>query len=342
MIAPQVIGPMHTNGGTDSCRSFTMGQIDPAKGYVHVVADTSLEVVMRTLDTITDFVAYLTRKEQFIQSGRLLWAAGEDDLLAYYLRDINSNGEHDFIVPNGTNAVFIDEGLWPDFATSPQRKAQLEADAVSYLWDGLIERFAIPILASTQYYTTHSGVEHSEQIMRFLAREPRTRRRMLAQVLLQMLKTTTSSMRRTCVFLPSRAGDPHYVFLLLPHHAGVREDEYRLVRRNFLEACCMVTKLVYPEAHDIVGIATETGAIANENSSEDSLYLDARHWTEEMQAEARQLQQDLGLLVNLTKHASVEQEYPSVSTKLVPAMKGRDRNRPCPCGSGKKFKKCCG
>ncbi|MGA6952795.1 MAG: SEC-C metal-binding domain-containing protein [Candidatus Sulfotelmatobacter sp.] len=25
-----------------------------------------------------------------------------------------------------------------------------------------------------------------------------------------------------------------------------------------------------------------------------------------------------------------------------PVMRGRDRNLPCSCGSGKKFKKCCG
>ncbi len=28
--------------------------------------------------------------------------------------------------------------------------------------------------------------------------------------------------------------------------------------------------------------------------------------------------------------------------KHIPKMKGRDRNTPCPCGSGKKYKKCCG
>ena len=342
MIAPQVIGSMHTVGGADGGRPFTIGQIDPAKGYVHVFDDTSLQVVMRTLDTITDFVAYLIKKERFIQSSQLLWAAGEDDLLAYYLRDINSDGEHDFVVPDNADAVSIDEGFWQAFVNSSQRKAQIKANRVSYLWDMLIERFATHILADTQYYTTHSGVEHAERIMRFLARESRTRRRMLAQSLLQMLETTPSSMRRTRVVQPSGTGDPYYVFLLLPQRTGEPEDEYRIVRRQFLEACCMVAKLVYPEAQDIVGIATETGSIANEPRSEDALYLDAHYWTEELQAEAQQLQQDLGLLTNLTKFASVESEYPPVPSKPVPSMKGRDRNRPCPCGSRKKFKKCCG
>jgi len=34
--------------------------------------------------------------------------------------------------------------------------------------------------------------------------------------------------------------------------------------------------------------------------------------------------------------------YPAVPAKPLLPMKGRERNHPCPCGSGKKFKKCCG
>lgn len=343
IIAPRVIGAMHTASAADGGQPFTIGQIDPARGYIHIFDDTSLAVVMDTLDTITDFVAYLVKKECFIQSGQLLWAAGEDDLLAYYLKDLNSEGEHDFIVPEGTDVIGIDEGIWDGLVKSPERKAQIEANRVSYLWDMLIERFITHILGGTQYYTTHPGnISDGERIMRFLAREPRTRRRMLAQSLLDLVEARPFSMRRTRVLLPSREGDPYYVLLVLPFRERMSEANYREVRREMLQACCMVTKLVFPEALDIVGIATETGPAANEYRSEDSLYLDARWWTEEHQAEAAQLQQDLGLLTNVTKFASVEREYPTVPAQPSLPMKGRERNRPCPCGSGKKFKKCCG
>jgi len=78
--------------------------------------------------------------------------------------------------------------------------------------------------------------------------------------------------------------------------------------------------------------------------------VDARNWTEEMQKEASSIQQDTGLLTNLTKHASTVREYPYQpehmlhlsSAPFAPLMKGRDRNKPCFCGSGKKLKKCCG
>ena len=39
---------------------------------------------------------------------------------------------------------------------------------------------------------------------------------------------------------------------------------------------CLVTKLIYPAALDIVGVATETGIEAHR--SEDLVYYDARTW----------------------------------------------------------------
>lgn len=343
MIAPHIIGSMHTKSGSDGCQPFTIGQIDPKKGYVHVFDDTSLDAVMQTLDTITDFVMYLTKKERLIQRGQLVCAAGEDDLLAYYLSDINDDGEHDFIVPHDVDALSIDESFWEGFVRNPRRIAQLEEDKVSYMWDMLIERFTEHILAGTQYYTTHADVKQSERLFRFFAREPRTRRRLLARSLVQLLETRPFSMRRTRIIEPSRLGDPYYVFLLLPYLRGLSETQYRESRRLMLEACCKITKVVYPDAQDIIGIATETGSVFNENRSEDALYLNAQYWTDEQQIDAEGLQRDLQLLTHLSEPIrSIEQEYPIVPVKPIPQMKGRERNFPCPCGSGKKFKKCCG
>ena len=99
MIKPTVIGSMHYATAEHGGMPFVIGQINPAKGYVHVFDDTSLSITMKTLDTITDFVAYLAKKQEFILSGRLGMATGEDDLLAWYLGNLNEDGEHDFIVP---------------------------------------------------------------------------------------------------------------------------------------------------------------------------------------------------------------------------------------------------
>lgn len=344
MIAPDVIGDQHYD--LTATQPFTIGQINPEKGFVHVFDDTTLDVVMRTLDTITDFTNYLTRKERFIASGKLVFAAGEDDLLAFYLRKLNDEGEHDFVVQEKFDSIGIDEGLWVEFSRHPQRLAQIEADKVSYFWDELIERFNENLLADTQYYTTQPGVKHSEQILRFMAKESRIRRRLLAKSLLEFAYKTPANHKAARVMQPSRPGDPSYVFVLVPSLYAKTSEEYREVRYKLLEAYCLATKLMYPEALDIVGIAAEPGNPGI--SGEDALYLDAREWTPELEAEAKSLQTDLGLLTNVTMHSGKEKEYPDTQplkkcdSSTGVQMKGRYRNVSCPCGSGKKYKHCCG
>lgn len=142
MIDSTITGTAHhepsPRGGI---RPFAVGDLDPDKGYVHVLDDTTLDIVMSTLDTITDFVQYLARKEALMRSGRAVFAAGEEDLLAFYLSDLDENEQYAFVIPPDIEGMFIEEGYWQDFKHSPQRKAQLEADEVSYVWDALIEQF---------------------------------------------------------------------------------------------------------------------------------------------------------------------------------------------------------
>ena len=182
-----------------------------------------------------------------------------------------------------------------------------------------------------------------------LAREGRTRRRMLAMALLGVVNQEPPEQGKAShVLLPSRPGDPYYVFLLLWPPKDVSYDEFREVRRELLEAYCMVLKTIFPDAEDIVGIATEDRTAGSR--SEDVLYLDARVWNEELQSEALELQQRLNILRETTKtfrervlaYPEVQSQTGDGRYRTTRNMKGRDRNGPCPCGSGKKFKKCCG
>ena len=330
---------------------FTVGRIDPSQGFIHVLDDTSLGVVLRTLDTISDFVAYLAKKERFFLSPISIHAAGEEELLTLYLRRTGSDGQHDFVFEGEYTAVGLDEGLWEEFCTSPQRLAQLEANTISYSWDALIETFARHSFARTQHFTTHPELRDQEKLLRFLAREGRTRRRMLARTLHEMLRSTHQGYRRTRVLLPSHPGDPHVVFLLLPEESSPSYEVYREVRRGLLYACCIVTRLLFPEALDIVGLATETGT--DTRRSEDLVYYDARQWTVETEAHARALREDLGLFQDLSETRFVETEYPQVGQGTARATQTRSphpahvtkkigRNEPCPCASGNKYKRCCG
>src|ERR1019366_3491632 len=123
------------------------------------------------------------------------------------------------------------------------------------------------------------------------------------------------------------------VFLLLPTVHAKTDEEYRLVRRRFLEDCCAVAKLEYPDAQDIVGIATEAGT-DRANRSEDAIYVDAREWSAEMESNARMLQKELGILTKPARVVEKMQEYPDMP--VAGARMKNPRNKPCPCGSGRK------
>jgi hypothetical protein len=319
---------------------FTIGQIEPAKGYVHVFDDTTLNIVMTTLDTITDFTAYLTKKEQFLTGIRLVHAAGEEELLAAYLGKLNEAGEHDFVIDGDYDSVSFAEGIWEGFVRSPERQAQIEENRISYSWDKLIEKFAFHAMTGTQYFTSGQALREQEVMFRFLAREPRTRRRMLATSLHEVLEQSIHAQNWSArVMQSTEAGFPHYVFLFLKRAPGLTDEEYRNIRMNLLSDYCHVTKLKYPQATNIIGIASEAGLPPRR--SEDLIYLDTSHWSPTDEAEAKEIQNRFGLLRKVTTGRSREYEYP-VDHMGNPRRSGPSRNSPCPCGSGIRFKRCHG
>lgn len=339
MIRPSMVGPDHYDRNRSEFAPFAVGRLDADRGFVHVVDDFSLDVVLDTLDTTADFAAYLQKKEALIDSGRLIGAAGEEELLAFYLSKMNQAGEHDFVVPSQYDGFSVDEGFWAGHIKHPDRIAQLKADQVSYAWDRLVEKFTFHAVTGTQYTASHPDLVDQELSLRFLARENRTRRRMLAKALVGIMTHGDSHDQATRVVLPSGPDDPHFVFLsvkLIPDHSY---GEYRQYRRKLLEAYCMVAKLRWPEAHHVVGIATEPASFAGERS-EDLILLDGTHWDAEAQADAQRLADDLGLLTNTRRWEHVESEYPRAGDREM--AKGRNRNQACSCGSGKKVKHCCG
>ena len=64
MIMPDTIGPGNL--------PFAVGRVDPSREFVHILDDTSLDILLRTLDTVADFVAYLQKKEAFIREAATL------------------------------------------------------------------------------------------------------------------------------------------------------------------------------------------------------------------------------------------------------------------------------
>lgn len=329
---------------------FMVGDLDPTKGFVHVLDDTSLEVLMRARDTIADFVAYLIKKEAFSRSGRLLFAPGEDDLVAYYLQSVDDEGEFDFVIPPEVDGLIcIAEGEWEALEASKEWKAREQANQVSYVWDKIIERFSTHIIDGTSPAYPEFPLQRQELAVRALARENRLVRRVLATALGDFLRKPNPPKLSVRVVAPPRPECPYYLFLSLAPDS-LDQDNHRKARRGVMNAYCLAMKLKYPDAREIVAIATEpTGSSGP--SSEDVMFCDVSELTPEQEADARDIQDKLGFLTKLSEPFRAKApEYPIPSPTMFAhqpgslAMRRRSqgrRNSPCSCGSGRKFKACC-
>jgi len=338
MIDPEIVGARHFNPNLGTIKPFAVGRLSENKGFIHVIDDLSLDVLLRTLDTTPDLVRYLERKEAFVQSGLLGMAAGEEDLLAYYLQHTDATDQHDFVFSKKYNNILIGEGFWEAFQVHPDRIAQIQENNVSYAWDLLVEHFTSHILKGTTYFKNWESVGDVEIALRFMARASRTERRMLSKALLGIIKVGAQNNRALRVIKPTKMGDPFYVFLTLKPPTDKPYEEYRTVRKNLLQTTCEIVRYKFPEARDIVGIATEPSGI--EGSSEDLIYLDGSQWTAELDANAKEFSERFNILKEPKAYHVRELEYPK--TDLKERGKGRNRNTRCSCGSGKKYKNCCG
>jgi len=146
---------------------------DFGKGFVHVFDKTSLHIVMGELDTISDFVKYLSDKELLYRNGvSTAFAAGEEDLLALYLH----RGRQ---FPDGYDHIVLDDNLWAAVSTKPEFRAKKLADRDSYAWDKLIEGFTRDL--QTGNIEFGKGLPDAEKALRIMARENRFSRRVLGK-----------------------------------------------------------------------------------------------------------------------------------------------------------------
>lgn len=316
-------------------KPFMTGDLDPTKTYIHIFDDTALSILMRYQDTITDFVSYLKKKEKLVREKKIeFFSAGEEELLAYYSKRMNECEEHDFIFPEKSDRVAITEGIWQEFQNNPQRVRQIEADKISYFWDTLIENFSKHALDGTQYIVSDGGFKDSEKVLRFLASASRFKRRLLANSFLDFVCKTDPNKMSVRYVKPTQKGDPHYVFLLLPLESNLQEREYRKRRQEVLTLVVHGTKFRFPEAEDIIGIATESGRHLNAAGSEDAIYMDARSIGKEDVAEVEKIYKEVGFTDTVLVSDLNNKEYPEIPPN--------PRNKPCFCGSDKKYKKCHG
>lgn len=262
---------------------------DFGKGFVHVLTEGSVETVLSELDTISDFVCYLSDKEKWFASlEKLIVSGGEENLLAVYLH----NGR---AFPTGADHYFLDGDTWEAVQKKPEYQRKKAADQESYLWDRIIEEFSQHALAGT--LEIGNSLTDAEQLVRTMTREPRFQRRVLAK----HFKGLMAKSRETPMARIVKSERVTYVFLAAP--LGMDRER----RLKELQIRCFVARGLNHEFPTVVGIGTEQ--LGGKGRSFDGLYLNHEKWTEENEKQMTEYQA-IGIFANPMKTPFTEMEYP--------------------------------
>ena len=316
---------------------FVLTDLYTENGFIHVFEGSTIGYILSELDTVSDFVDYIVSKEKLVAGGPSIMMSSELDLLAYHMTHMTDQGKHGLDYFAGQNAVLIESGIWDEFVTSEHYAARSLANEPSYNWDRLIEIFAEDIDYVHEGYPPPNPSE-GELVLRFMAAENRFKRRGLAAALRGVVERSSGPHDRFVrVVIPSGKGDAYYVFLGLRRPDFIEPEHYRAIRMYILEAYTKVLRAQNSSALDIVGIAMNLGGPGPYSS--EAMYYDGRQYHRSQRTEIMREAREMGILQNTTIEPFHFDEFPR--TTDPPRMKGRSRNSPCRCGSGKKYKNCC-
>jgi hypothetical protein len=249
-------------GGTHQLEPFQIGWPSGKDCFIHVLDSLTLALLLKELDTVADFTDYLAKKEALLKaSGCEFLIPGEEDLLTAYLMNVDEGRVHQFPRFEPATHVVMREGSWVDYKASPLYRMRAEANALSHLWDDLIEYQASHLihgsaenpLAENEKPDARKG----EHLLRVMASENRLSRRSLGATLREGRSVSSDRKRwlRTIVAPDKRR---LYCFVFLPYFPDQQPyEEYRNYRQYLLYLYCEGALLRFPNAREIIGIAPE-------------------------------------------------------------------------------------
>ena len=193
----------------------------------------------------------------------------------------------------------------------------------------------------------YDHVYNGQSALREMAKEPRFMRRELSKAIFNSIERMPDfgkGMGRNVSSYSSFYPDLRYVFLqVTPISKMDYETEYRPFRREMLKIACGAEKIQRPNSKKIIGIGIDAPKYAKGNS-EDFVLLDCSNWSKEDEDYYNQQNQELKFFKTDSLQTNLKRIYAFPPDKKVTSNKRRvkiGRNDSCPCGSNKKYKKCC-
>lgn len=318
---------------------------------VHVLDSHNMPIVLRELDTVSDFSAYLEEKVRAAAAFEYLSYCGEEDLLAHYLLNFDDSAKRHVIGPkaeggNMINGIMIGEGEWHGFVQTGVYKNTKNEDRISYFWDKLIQQTCQNSLDGT--LGGNSNIARGESAIHEMVKEPRFMRRGLSEKMLTAVEKfpDTGAFTRQVTFLPSFQPNVGYVLLQLRVPAEFRKaPDFREKRQTLLEIACGAAKNKFPNLAKVVGIGIESPKFSGGDVAEDFILMGCDEWPDERKAYYEELNREWNFFQTseLRQYEDRVTQFVQPPSAPLSARGGKiGRNEPCPCGSGKKFKKCHG
>lgn len=255
---------------------FTVGREGDGRGFVHVFDEVTLQIVLSELDTIVDFVEYLVKKEGLFAS-RLVLAAGEEDLLGWYL--LNAHKFLDGRSEGGGGGLMVEEGQYEALTKLPQYHSGKRANWDSYHWDRLIEHFILRWRQGrlVQGQLTSADVERA---LRIMAGTSRLQRRQLGEMA-KRVALDDSGRLRMAALMGAEDATTAFAAIRVPFPRGSSSTEYQQLR---FEMMLLYARSLKVRKRDLKqALVVGFGRSPGEMYSEDLLVADLIDWSDEIE-----------------------------------------------------------
>lgn len=228
----------------------------------------------------------------------------------------------------------IPEGEWAGFRASDRYRMHAAQRESARPWSGMLDHFDASIVEANTGEANDTPLWMHERALRVAAAENMASRARLSTEFGRKYNSVPTDARSASLVRSLCVPDRVYAFVFVPVPPDTDYAAYRAFRRALLEMYALVIPFKISGVREVLVIGAQTRGSAG--ASETMIYSEVDGpLDEETLRQAERVMREYNIL------DTVEE----VTLGRLPAFddlpRRFGRNEPCPCGSGRKNKKCC-